>query len=101
MTNIEIAKEIYSQMRILDMNLVMCMGVQKLVAVDRGLQFRVNGLSFKGIVEIKLNGGDLYDISFIKPARGKNPARVLETINDVFAEDMMAFLESKVENRGN
>lgn len=101
MTNIEIAKEIYSQMRLLDMNLVMCMGVQKLVAVDRGLQFRVNGLSFKGIVEIKLNGGDLYDISFIKPARGKNPAQVLETITDVFAEDMMQLLESKVENRGN
>lgn len=101
MTNIEIAKEIYSQMRVLDMNLVMCMGVQKLVAIDRGLQFCVNGLSFKGIVQIKLNGGDLYDISFIKPARGKNPAKVLETINDVFAEDMMQFLEAKIENRGN
>ena len=101
MTNMEIATEIYNQMRILDPNLVMCMGVQKLCTVERGLQFCVNGLSFKGIVQIKLNGGDLYDISFIKPARGKNPARVLETINDVFAEDMMEFLESKVENRGN
>lgn len=101
MNNKQIAQEIFSQMKILDLNLVMCMGVTRLMAVENGLQFSVNGLSFKGLVQIKLNGGDLYDISFIKPARGKNPAKVLETITDVFAEDMMNFLEAKVENRGN
>ena len=101
MTDVEIAQTIYQQMKMLDHNLIWCMGFCKPVAIERGLQFRVNGLSFKGIVQIKLNGGDLYDISFIKPSRGKNPARTLETITDVFAEDMMQFLESKVENRGN
>lgn len=110
MTNKEIANEIWSQMKALDGNLVMCMGVTDLTVVERGLQFKVNGLSFKGNVAIKLNGRDLYDISFLKQKRTQNQAAkehglkrfdvemvVVKTLNDIYGEDMMDLLDFHVE----
>jgi hypothetical protein len=109
----QVGQIIWQQMKTLDMNLVWCMGVQKPRALQNGLRFSVNGLSFKGDVVITLNGKDLYDISFIKVSRKVNKEMkdlgvkifnttetLLETINDVYAEDMMQVLELKVEKRG-
>jgi hypothetical protein len=109
-----IAQEIWSQMNAIDRNLVWCMGVNKPVTIQNGLQFNVSGLSFKGIVQITLNGGDLYDVKFIKPTRVQNQVakqlgvkkfdiinEVVEEVNDVFVEDLMPLLEDRVENRSN
>lgn len=113
MTNKEIARTIWEQMTELDRNLCMCMGVQKLTVINSGLQFQVHGLSFKGLVQITLNGGDLYDIKFVKAVRKQNMVakelgvklfdishEVVDELNNVFAEDLMGILEDKVENRG-
>ena len=110
--NKEIANTIWEQMKTIDSNLCMCMGVQKLTVISRGLQFQVNGLSFKGLVQIKLNGSDLYDVSLVKNVRKQSEAAkefgvkkfvtaqvVQETINDVYTEDLMNLLEEKVERR--
>lgn len=112
MDNKAIASEIWNQMKVFDKNLCMCMGVSGLTAINRGLQFKVSGLSFKGFVEVTLNGKDLYDVRFIKAVRKQNLEAkkvglkmfntTLETVsgfNDVFAEDLMPLLESVVENR--
>jgi hypothetical protein len=113
MDNKQIANTIWEQMRALDTNLCMCMGVQGLTVIDRGLQFQVNGLSFKGFVKITLNGADLYDVSLVKLTRKLNKElqashgikkfnvteEVVKSFDDVYAEDLMSLLESEVENR--
>ena len=103
---------IWRQMLNLDKNLVMCMGVQKLCLIESGLRFYVNGISFKGIVEITLNSYDLYDIKFIKKTRKQNPiaknlgVKLLDTFNEVYREfdgiysdQMMSIMEQVVENK--
>ena len=88
------------------------MGASKPTIIENGLQFNVSGLTFKGIVQITLNGKDLYDIKLVKAKRQQNQELkalginkyttelvVQEEINDVFVEDMMGVLEMKVENR--
>jgi hypothetical protein len=94
----------------MDRNMVWCMGTHKPTVIENGLRFNVNGRFFKGIVEITLNGGDLYDIKFIKPVRKQNEIAksvgvkkfditnvVQSEVNDVFFEDMMNILGAKVE----
>ena len=108
----QIANTIWQQMRAIDMNLVMCMGVTKPTVIENGLQFTVNGLSFKGLVKITLNGADLYDIKLVKPVRKQNQKakelgvkmfdttfEVKEEINDVYFDMLMPILEDRVENR--
>ena len=103
---------IWDQMKTMDRNLVWCMGVHKTALIENGLQFRVKGLSFKGIVEIRLNGRDLYDIKFIKAKRTLNQTakelgvRMFDTsyetfkeLNDIYFDQMMPLLEDVVENR--
>jgi len=114
MTN-HIGNTIWAQMRALDRNLIMCMGVHKLCLIKNGLQFKVKGLIFKGIVEITLNGSDLYDIKFLKPKRKLNKEMTeaigrkffhptvneqVKEINDVYFDYMMPTLETEVERRG-
>jgi hypothetical protein len=110
--NTEIGNTVWTQMNTIDRNLVWCMGTKNPTAIENGLRFQVNGLSFKGTVEITLNGKDLYDVKFLKCVRKQNPEmkalglKVMDTVltlqsevNDVYAEDLMPLLESKVENR--
>jgi hypothetical protein len=77
-------------MKAFDLNLVWCMGVTKLRVIENGLEFRVNGLSYKGLVHITLNAADLYDVSLVKSGK---------MIKDVFCEDLMPVLELEIENR--
>ena len=112
--NKEIAQTIWTQMNAIDRNLMWCMGVHKPVVIQDGIQFQVKGLSFKGVVQITLNGGDLYDIKFIKPIRTQNQVakklgvkmfdvtnELVDEVNNVYVEDLMGILEEKVENRSN
>lgn len=113
MDNKTIANTIWQQMKTLDRNLCMCMGVDKLTVIENGLEFSVNGLSFKGKVQVVLNGKDLYDVILIKPTRKQNEiakaagVKMFDTVNqtvaifnDVFVEDLMPLLEDQVESRG-
>lgn len=101
---------IWEQMRILDMNLIWCMGVKKPTLIENGLRFTVNGLAFKGEVEITLNASDLYDVRFNKVGRKLNKelsvvgVKIYDTVKTemdfvggVFVEDLMKVLEWKVE----
>jgi len=113
MDNKTIANTIWTQMKAIDQNLCMCMGVKNLTIIENGLQFKVNGLAFKGLVQITLNGKDLYDVKFLKMKRHYyvndldagikryvNLPEVASSQNDLYVEDLMPYLESKVEGRG-
>jgi len=108
----QIGQTIWQQMNVIDRNLVWCMGVEKPTSIENGLRFKVNGRSFKGLIEITLNGKDLYDVKLIKVARKQNQnAKALgvvkfdlvnetkEVVNDLFVDQLMPLLEEKVESR--
>ena len=112
MDNKTIANTIWQQMKAIDQNLCMCMGVHALTVIDNGLQFKVNGLSFKGVVQIVLTPKDLYKITFLKPVRKQNQhlkqlgiksfdttLEVHSLTGEVYVEDLMPILEQTVENR--
>ena len=62
---------------------------------EDGLRFKTTGMvKNKGYVTIKLNGRDLYDIEFGKVR--KLEYKVLKREEDVFAEDMVNFIDSMV-----
>lgn len=105
----QIAKEIWHQMRHLDANLIMCMGVNKVQALKDGLRFKVQGAVFTGSVEIKLNASDLYDISLIKskrhyyvneldgPKRYINKDETVKEIKGVYFDELMPTLNEHIE----
>lgn len=110
--NESIGQTIWQQMKIMDMNLIWCMAVRKPTSVDNGLRFEVSGSSFKGVVEVTLNGKDLYDVKFLKASKKQNAyakdlgvkkfdtsMTVDSMVSDVFCDELMVVLENKVENR--
>ncbi|HBI01740.1 MAG TPA: hypothetical protein DDY18_08990 [Flavobacterium sp.] len=112
MDNKTVANTIWTQMKEIDRNLCMCMGVQALTVIEQGLQFKVNGLSFKGYVQIVLTPADLYEVKFLKAKRTQNQAlkqigiksfdttlEVVSLTGGIYVEDLMPLLESFVENR--
>lgn len=108
-----IANIIWKQMNALDKNLVWCMGTRKPIAVERGLQFQVNGLSFKGIVQIRLEYNDTYTVTFMQKKRKLNKEHtellgrrqfdteivVAGEYKEVYFDTLMPLLEDVVENR--
>jgi len=113
MDNKTIANTIWSQMKAIDANLCMCMGVKNLTIMENGLQFKVNGLAFKGLVQIVLTPADLYTVKFIKMKRHcyindldagikryVNLPEVVSVTGEVYVEDLMPLLERTVEGRG-
>ncbi len=56
------------------------------------LQFKVQGYKLKGSVRIKLNGLDLYDITF-----NNIKGETIKEFNDVYAEDMVDIIDNEVE----
>lgn len=67
-------------------------GFHNPVALDNGLQFRVQGRLFKGVVNVVYNEGrDLFDVSFIK--NGK----VIDTIEGVYLDTLVNAIDYYVE----
>lgn len=66
-------------------------GSRQLTNLGDGLAFRVSGMMFKGIVEVKLNSHDLYDIHFIKAGKLK------EASLGVFCDQLTAIIDNFVE----
>lgn len=67
-------------------------GFNSPTAFENGLQFKVNGFKFKGIVEVVYNEGtDLFDVSFIK--RNK----VVDTVEGCYLDMLVNVIDNRVE----
>ena len=67
-------------------------GFHQPVAIENGLQFKVQGFKFRGIVEVVYNEGrDLFDVRFLK--RNK----VVNTIEGVFFDMLVDVIDDYVE----
>ena len=67
-------------------------GFHQPVAIENGLQFKVQGFKFRGIVEVVYNeGSDLFDLSFVK--RNK----VVKSIDGVFFDSLVEVIDDFVE----
>ena len=90
-----VAKPILSQIKALDGWSLGAWGAKDLVALENGLQFKSSGMvKNKGIVQIKLNGSDLYDVSFGKVR--KFEYKEIKKINDVFVGDLVDIIDEMV-----
>ena len=70
-----------------------------------GLQFEVNGLKFKGIIQIRLNGSDVYEIEAIKKTQTRKNGFVqhsqitIEHIKDVCCDELVDELDLIIEGK--
>lgn len=93
--NREIAKTILSQINQLDGWALSAWGAKDLVNLGDGLQFKTSGMTpWKGYVQIRLNGLDYYDISFVKMRKGI--AKTMKEIKDVVAFDLVECIDEVV-----
>ena len=89
--NTEMAKYIMSIFKT-QLIVVWSWGFHKPTAIENGLQFKVQGFKFRGIVEVVYNEGrDLFDISFIKANK------VVNKIDGVFFDMLVDTLDDYVE----
>ena len=87
----EIAKYIMSILKT-QLMIVWSWGFHQPVAIENGLQFKVQGFKFRGVVSIVYNEGrDLFDISFIKANK------VVTTIDGVFFDMLVDTIDDFVE----
>ena len=87
----EMAKYIMSILKT-QLMVVWSWGFHKPVAIENGLQFKVQGYKFKGVVEVAYNEGhDLFDVRFLK--RNK----VVNTIEGVFFDMLVDTIDDFVE----
>ena len=67
-------------------------GFHQPVAIENGLQFKVQGFKFRGVVSIVYNeGSDLFDLSFIKAGK------VVKSIDGVFFDMLVDTIDDYVE----
>lgn len=107
--HMEIAKTIRTQLMTLDKFATWAWGCKDWSGLSAtagslgGLHFRVNGKTFKGHVHITLNASDLYDIEAKTPSRinrktmEQTGLKTKVTIKDVFVTDLIAMLDSFIE----
>jgi hypothetical protein len=90
------AEIIRDQIKTLDPYALAAWGVKDQLALEDGYQFKTSGLTpWKGIVQIKYNrGSDLYNVVFGKIRKGE--WKVQETIEDVYAFDLVQIIDRKV-----
>jgi len=91
----EIARTILSQINVLDKMAMCAWGAKDLVGMEDGLMFKSSGLvRNKGKVIIKLNGNDLYDVTFGKVL--KFEYKELVRVEDVFVENLVETVDNMV-----
>ena len=67
-------------------------GFHQPVAIENGLQFKVQGFKFRGVVQVVYNEGrDLFDVRFIKSGK------VVNTIEGVFFDMLVDTIDDYVE----
>lgn len=87
----EMAKYIMSILKT-QLMVVWSWGFHKPVAIENGLQFKVQGYKFKGVVEVAYNEGrDLFDVRFLKANK------VVNTIEGVFFDMLVDTIDDFVE----
>ena len=87
----EIAKYIMSILKT-QLMVVWSWGFHKPVAIENGLQFKVQGYKFRGVVSIVYNEGrDLFDVSFIKANK------VINRIDGVYFDTLVEVIDDYVE----
>ena len=83
-----VAKTVYSQIKTLSPWALASWGAKELVALENGFQFKSSGVvKNKGIVQIRLNGSDLYDVTFGKVRKFKY--KEMKKVTDVFVGDLV------------
>jgi hypothetical protein len=71
-------------------------GLNSPLAIKDGLQFKVEGFKFKGIVQIKYNSGsDFFDIYFIKRSK------VIDYIKGIDLTSLVNVIDDKIEKVDN
>ena len=69
-------------------------GARDFVTSPKGIRFRVLGTKNKSnMIEITLNGKDLYDIKFLKYTASRMTTNTVKAVNDVYAEDLVKVFE--------
>ncbi len=90
--NMQIATTIRDQLYGIDAHAMMCLGVNKFVVVENGLQFCASGTKILrgGRVQITLNGLDLYDIEVFRVRKGQK--NIVKTVNDIYFDNLTEVL---------
>ena len=87
----EMAKYIMSILQT-QLMVVWSWGFHNPVAIENGLQFKVSGFKFKGIIEVFYDEGwDLFNVRFIKGSK------VIETIEGVYFDTLVNTIDYYVE----
>ncbi len=93
--NFGIAGVVYSQIKTMSPWAMAAWGAKELVVLKDGIQFKSSGMvKNKGIIQVKLNGSDLYDVTFGKVRKFKY--KQLKKVTDVFVEDLIGVIDEMV-----
>ena len=83
-----VAKTVYSQIKTLSPWAMPAWGAKELVDLKDGIQFKSSGMvKNKGIIQVKLNGSDLYNVTFGKVRKFKY--KEMKKVTDVFVGDLV------------
>ena len=93
--NFGIAGVVYSQIKTMSPWAMAAWGAKELVVLKDGIQFKSSGMvKNKGIIQVKLNGSDLYDVTFGKVRKFKY--KEIKKVTDVFVEDLIDVIAEMV-----
>ena len=92
--SLEIAKTIQQQLLATGKIKVWSWGANCWTVIPNGIQFKVQGFKFKGIVSITLQPNDTYKIELIKNKK------VIQEFTDVYFDEMVNLIDEKVEYTG-
>ena len=90
-----VAKTVYSQIKTLSPWALPAWGAKELIALENGIQFKSSGMvKNKGIIQVKLNRSDLYDVTFGKVRKFKY--KEIKKVTDVFVGDLIGVIDEMV-----
>ena len=93
--NFGTAGVVYSQIKTMSPWAMAAWGAKELVVLKDGIQFKSSGMvKNKGIIQVKLNGSDLYDVTFGKVRKFKY--KEIKKVTDVFVEDLIDVIDEMV-----
>ena len=93
--NFGTAGVVYSQIKTMSPWAMAAWGAKELVVLKDGIQFKSSGMvKNKGIIQVKLNGSDLYNVTFGKVRKFKY--KEIKKVTDVFVEDLIGVIDEMV-----